>query len=30
MRNPIHQLHLRVRWPLLKPEERDDSVNVNG
>ncbi|HVD39624.1 MAG TPA: hypothetical protein VNC16_01285, partial [Solirubrobacterales bacterium] len=29
MRNPIYQLHLRVLWSLLKPEETDDPINID-
>jgi len=30
MGDPVDQLQLRMRWPLLEPEEGDDAVDVDG
>jgi len=30
VRNPVDQLQLRMRRPLLEPEQRDDAVDVDG
>jgi hypothetical protein len=30
VRHPVDELELRVRRPLLEPEERDDAVDVDG
>jgi hypothetical protein len=30
VRDPVDQLQLRMRRPLLEPEQRDDAVDVDG